>query len=104
MVILQASVDRVLSNVQLHRLINTASEALRESVNLTEKEQTLQLVWTLVAEWVLETRIELWEETGIADPEFCCQFSSDLDTLRSLCHHVPVNFSFAFKISLKFPT
>lgn len=73
--------------------MNLASEALRESINFTEKEHTLQLVWTVVAEWVLETRIELWEETCLADPEFCCQFSSDLDTLRSLCHHVPVRFT-----------
>jgi hypothetical protein len=58
---------------------------------LTEKEHTLQLVWTLVAEWILETRIELWEETEIANPEFCCQFSGDLDTLRGLCHHVPTS-------------
>lgn len=88
--------DRVLSNAQLHKLVNTASEALRESINLTEKEHTLQLVWTLVAEWVLETRIELWEETGVADPEFCCQFTCDLDTLRSLCHHVPVSCTYLY--------
>jgi len=38
----------------------------------------------LAAEWILECRLELWEETKEIGG-----FSKDLDTLRSLTHYIP---------------
>jgi len=55
----------------------------------TEKPQPhLQLLWAITAEWILELRLDLWEELHSVDTEFTKQFSTDLDTLRGLTHYV----------------
>lgn len=78
----------------VRRLVDSAGESLRDAINLTtdRPRPVIQLLWTLTAEWILEIRLELWEELNSStDVEFTRQFSRDLDTLRSLTHYVPVS-------------
>jgi hypothetical protein len=70
-------------------LLNCASKSLRDSINLTTEKpnQTIQYIWALTAEWILEVQVSIWEETN--DNSIALKFSRDLDTLRSLTHYVP---------------
>lgn len=59
-------------------------------MTLDKPTETIQYIWALTAEWILEVEVGLWEETG--DASIALKFSRDLDTLRSLTHYVPVSF------------
>jgi hypothetical protein len=72
------------------QFLDLAAVNLRDSINTPtdEPSKVIQNIWCLVAEWILETRLLIWEETKERDG-----FSKDLDTLRSLTHYVPAILS-----------
>ena len=76
-----------LNGAPCKKVLEFAGTYLRDSINTAPEKpkKVMQLVWCLIAEWILETRLALWEDTK--DKE---GFAKDLDTLRSLTHYVPV--------------
>ncbi|XP_073994681.1 sterol regulatory element binding protein [Rhodnius prolixus] len=81
----QANVQRTL------KLANISSELLADSLaDPRSPDNATLLAELLVVDWLLETRVALWESGLIqVSPSFLYNFNVDMDSLKKITHYLP---------------